>query len=89
MFFNKQIFFIQSPPIQNSKFPHPPCATHFGKLSKFAKVFFEHHPQVPHLSIVPQIPLVPKVPKVPSIQNSSHRTFSEGSAKDERRISEG
>ena len=78
MFFNKQIFFIQSLPIHNS--PVPRCATHFGKLSKFAKVFLEHSPQNP------TSPTPPTSPKSPIKSNffspNLQRRMSEGLAKD-------
>ena len=67
----------QVPPIQNSKFPHPPCATHFGKLSKSAKVFLPHTSYKSHTSHKSQ---------------KSHQfkiLLTEPSAKDERRMSEG
>ena len=83
MFFNKQIFFYTITPNSKFKIPPSPCATHFGKLSKFAKVFLEHFPKNP---TSPTPPTSPKSPiKSKFFSPNLQRRISEGSAKESRR----
>ena len=89
MFFNKQIFFIQSLPIHNS--PVPRCPT--SPKSPIKSNFFSPNLQrrmSEGLAKDNALPTSPNSPiKSKFFSPNLQRRISEGSAKDERRMSEG